>query len=68
MPNEPEYPPPRRILSDTEQARRANVSLRTWQRNRARGEGPPVIAISLKRRGSFENEFEAWLESRKLGA
>ena len=55
------------ILDIGECADRANVCLRTFQREIARGEGPPVVLITKWRQGILESDFTAWLKSRRVG-
>ncbi len=55
----------KRALSYDECAGRAGIVRRTLERAIAEGYGPPVIEISARRRGVLEDDFEAWLESRR---
>ena len=54
-----------RVISLLEGAVRSNQSLRTFQRTIERGEGPPIIEISQRRRGILQADFEAWLLARR---
>jgi hypothetical protein len=57
-----------RVISLSDGAVRSNQSLRTFQRTIERGEGPPIIEISKRRRGILESDFEAWLlEHSRIG-
>ena len=44
----------------------AGVSLRTWSRLIANGEGPPVTKISTRRLGYRLIDFKAWLNARRV--
>jgi hypothetical protein len=41
------------------------VSLRTWKRLLAKGEGPPVIETSARGRGHDDGDIETWKRRRK---
>jgi predicted DNA-binding transcriptional regulator AlpA len=53
------------ILSYDEAAKKAGLVRRSLERLLARGEGPPVIHLSVRRRGVLEHDLEAWLLSRR---
>lgn len=55
-----------RVLNYNEAADRAGVVRRTLERLISEGEGPPVVAVSTRRRGILESDFETWLLSRRL--
>jgi predicted DNA-binding transcriptional regulator AlpA len=46
----------------------AGVSVRTWDRLTAAGEGPPVTKISDRRIGYRLSDLEAWLNARRVSA
>lgn len=54
-----------RVLSLDECAERADIVRRTLDRAIARGEGPPVVDITARRRGVLEADYEAWLLGRR---
>jgi hypothetical protein len=43
----------------------AGVSIRTWKRLLADGEGPPVVMTSKRGRGHEEADFQTWKRRRK---
>jgi predicted DNA-binding transcriptional regulator AlpA len=49
------------LLSYDECAERAGISIRTLMRALADGRGPPVVAITGRRRGVIEEDFDAWI-------
>ena len=53
------------VLSLNECAERADLSRRSLERLIASGKGPVVIALSTRRRGVLESDFEAWLLGRR---
>jgi predicted DNA-binding transcriptional regulator AlpA len=53
-----------RVLSRGECAYRANLSLATFDRLVKAGKGPPLLALSERRRGVKESDLNAWLNSR----
>jgi predicted DNA-binding transcriptional regulator AlpA len=55
-----------RVLNYNEAADRAGVVRRTLERMIACGEGPPVVAVSTRRRGIIESDLDAWLMGRRL--
>ncbi|CAJ0853425.1 hypothetical protein AMST5_00646 [freshwater sediment metagenome] len=57
-----------RVLSYDEAAGRANIVRRSLERLIARGEGPSIIHISVRRRGVREDDLETWLLSRRRAA
>jgi hypothetical protein len=57
-----------RVLGFIEAAERSDQSVRTLQRQIAKGEGPRVVEISERRRGILESDFEAWLLARRRPA
>jgi hypothetical protein len=54
------------VLLMTEAAKRARMSLRTWQRVIERGEGPTLVNLSERMTGVLEVDFEAWLVARRV--
>lgn len=54
-----------RVLTFDECSERAGFTRRTFERLLAMGEGPAVIALSARRRGVLETDFEAWIISRR---
>ena len=56
------------VLSFNIAAARAGISLRTFQRLAALGEGPTTVMLSERRRGVLEPDFERWLLSRRRPA
>ena len=57
-----------RVITFQEAADRASITLRTLQREFALGRGPTTIALSTRRRGVLETDFEAWLLARRRPA
>jgi predicted DNA-binding transcriptional regulator AlpA len=53
------------VLSYDEAAKKAGLVRRSLERLLARGEGPPVIHISIRRRGVLETDLNEWLLSRR---
>jgi hypothetical protein len=54
-----------RGLTELESARSATITLRTWQRLVASGQGPVLTHISQRRRIVLEDDNERWLRSRR---
>jgi predicted DNA-binding transcriptional regulator AlpA len=57
-----------RIVDEFTAAELAGVSLRTWDRMRARGETPPITRISERRIGYRVIDLKAWLDARRESA
>jgi predicted DNA-binding transcriptional regulator AlpA len=53
-----------RLLTEKDIVARTNVPAKTWQHHRLNGTGPEYIKIGRLVRYP-EDEFEAWLESRR---
>lgn len=53
------------VLTLTEAAKRAGVNLRTLERLRSVGEGPPILHLTVKRRGVLASDLDAWVLSRR---
>ncbi len=54
-----------RVISISEAANRAGIVRRSLERLLAKGEGPPLVHISERRRGIIESDFESWVISRR---
>jgi predicted DNA-binding transcriptional regulator AlpA len=54
------------VMSYEETAKLANISKATLQRLIAAKGGPPVIALSARRRGFRTGDVLAWLEARSI--
>ena len=54
-----------RVISFREVAERTNLSVRTLQRQIAKGQGPAVTVISERRLGILEGDLEQWLLGRR---
>ena len=54
-----------KVLSYDKAAETAGFVRRTLERLIAVGEGPPVIHISVRRRGILDNDLEEWLLKRR---
>ena len=57
-----------KVLSYNEAAARAGIVRRTLERLISVGEGPTTVALSARRRGILERDFEAWLLKRRRPA
>ncbi|MCK8788169.1 helix-turn-helix domain-containing protein [Roseomonas sp. NAR14] len=55
---------PSRILTEQQFAERANSSVRTVQRWRVSGEGPPFVRLGPRKIGYREADIEAWVAAR----
>jgi predicted DNA-binding transcriptional regulator AlpA len=55
---------PDRILSADDVSQRLKVSLRSLERWRITGDGPPFVRIGLRRIGYPESACEAWVARR----
>jgi predicted DNA-binding transcriptional regulator AlpA len=53
------------VLSYDEAAKKAGLVRRSLERLLARGEGPAIIHISVRRRGVLESDLNEWLLSRR---
>jgi predicted DNA-binding transcriptional regulator AlpA len=53
------------VLTLDEAAARARIVRRSLERLLSEGEGPATVALSKRRRGILESDFEAWLLSRR---
>jgi hypothetical protein len=56
------------ILSYDEAAKKAGLVRRSLERLLARGDGPAVVHMSVRRRGILEHDLELWLLSRRRPA
>jgi predicted DNA-binding transcriptional regulator AlpA len=56
-----------RVVDEHTAANLAGVSLRTWDRLRARGDVPPITQISPNRIGYRLVDLRAWLDARRVG-
>jgi predicted DNA-binding transcriptional regulator AlpA len=56
----------KKILKTKAIAERMNCSERTVYRLWSIGEGPPKLEITPRNVGSFEDDLEVWLESRRV--
>jgi len=56
------------VLSYDEAAKKAGIVRRSLERLLARGEGPAVVHISVRRRGVLESDLNEWLLSRRRPA
>ena len=54
-----------KVLNLDEAAERDNCSRRHLERLIARGEGPPIVKLGLRRIGVLEADNDAWLLSRR---
>ena len=59
---------PVRVLNLDEVARRADTTRRNIERLVAAGTGPAVVRISKRKIGVLEQDFVAWLHSRRRPA
>jgi hypothetical protein len=57
-----------RVVDESTAIMLANVSPRTWDRLRARGEGPPITKLSDRRIGYRLVDLKAWLDARRVPA
>ena len=57
-----------RVLTYQESADRASITIRTFQRECSLGRGPTTVALSARRRGVLESDFESWLMARRCPA
>ena len=57
-----------RVLSLDEVARRAGTTRRNIERLNAAGEGPRLVQVSARKVGVLEEDFVAWLRSRRRPA
>lgn len=57
-----------KVLSYDEAAARAGIVRRSLERQIAKGEGPSVVHVSMRRRGILEGDLEKWLLSRRRAA
>jgi predicted DNA-binding transcriptional regulator AlpA len=57
-----------RVVDEPTAAHLAGVSLRTWDRLRARGDVPPITQLSPGRIGYRLVDLKAWLDARRVGA
>jgi hypothetical protein len=53
------------VITYQEAAERAGIVRRSLERLIAKGEGPAVVHVSIRRRGILEHDLEAWLLSRR---
>jgi hypothetical protein len=61
-----EVPP--KVMTLTEVAQSAGVSLSTLRREIARGCGPEVVTLSLRRKGVRSDCYRRWLDARTSAA
>jgi predicted DNA-binding transcriptional regulator AlpA len=57
-----EVPP--KVMTFTEVAQCAGISLSTLRREIERGTGPEVVDISLRRKGVRSDHYRRWLDAR----
>ena len=57
-----------RVMTLSEAARAAGLSLSTLRREIARGTGPKVVSLSLRRKGVRGSDYQHWLDSRTNAA
>ena len=62
MTNQIEVQP--KVMTLTEVANAAGVSLSTLRREIARGTGPEVVALSTRRKGVRSDHYRDWLDAR----
>jgi predicted DNA-binding transcriptional regulator AlpA len=55
-----------RIISKKEAARRGAMSTRHLERLISVGEGPPIIRLGVRKVGVADDDFDAWLTSRRV--
>lgn len=53
-----------RVLPEPETAALCGIPLSTWSKMRRRGETPPAIQLSERRRGYWLSVTRDWLDSR----
>jgi predicted DNA-binding transcriptional regulator AlpA len=56
------------ILSYNQAAARIGVVRRTLERLISRGEGPPVVDLSPRRRGIIASDLDIWIQKRRRPA
>ncbi len=56
------------VMTDGEAAKFRRVAIRTQQRERQDGAGPPFIRLSVRRVGYLRSDIVAWLESRRFAS
>lgn len=54
-----------RVVDEKTAAQLCGLSLRTWDRMRARGETPPLIQLSARRIGYRLVDINKWLDARR---
>lgn len=59
-------PLPGLVLMEAEAARQVSLSVRSLQRLRVDGGGPPYIQLGLRRIGYRMADLEAWLTGRRV--
>jgi predicted DNA-binding transcriptional regulator AlpA len=57
-----------RVVDEPTAIKLANVSPRTWDRMRARGETPPITQLSQRRIGYRVSDLRTWLDARRVSA
>jgi predicted DNA-binding transcriptional regulator AlpA len=57
-----------RVVDEPTAAQLCGVSLRTWDRMRARGETPPITKLSERRIGYRILDLMQWLDARRVNA
>ena len=55
---------PEIALTPPEVARRSGLSVRSLERFRISGDGPPFVRLGKRRVGYLERELDAWLKDR----
>ncbi len=56
------------VMTDGEAAKFRRVAIRTQQRERQDGVGPPFIRLSARRVGYLRSDIVAWLGSRRFAS
>lgn len=54
------------IITKKEAARRGSMSVRHLERLSSVGEGPPIIRLGVRKVGIADDDFDAWLASRRV--
>jgi predicted DNA-binding transcriptional regulator AlpA len=54
-----------RVLSRPQAVKAVGVSIRTWERLEAGGDGPPKTRLSTGRIGYRVSDLKAWLDRRR---
>ena len=56
----------RSISTKKQCAKRGNMSVRHLERLISVGEGPPIIRLGVRKVGIADDDFDAWLASRRV--